>query len=88
DTPDLFIKPPGIVNAQSIRLVNSGATTVTLGDPVFTGPFGLATGQAWTCPPQLTPGGACTVGPIFSQGAPPGCPTGSFSTTTAAVEVP
>jgi hypothetical protein len=90
-TPDLYVKPMTILGSTGFRLVNGGATTIDLGDPVITGPFGVIQSQAdWNCPSPLTSGGACNVGALAFNVATAmgGCPTGSFTTSTSAVTVP
>lgn len=86
---DLYIKPPTISESQGFMIVNRGATSIDLGDPVVSGPFALAPQPGWNCPSPLTPGGACSVGSLsFTSVSRSGCPTGAFTTTTSALVVP
>ncbi len=92
-TPDVYVRPQTITQSQGFMLVNAGTTSVDLGNPVITGPFGLAglfPQSGWNCPSPLTPGAACNVGAFafnFALSAS-GCPSGSFTTSTGAITVP
>ena len=86
--PDLYVKPQTFMSDQVFMIVNAGTSTVDMGQPVITGPFGQSP-PGWNCPSPLTPGAACYINPI-TIGAPTasGCPMGTFTTTTGAVTVP
>ena len=91
-SPDLYVRPMTITNAQSLMIVNAGTSSVDLGQPVITGPFGLYglfPSSGWNCPSPLTPGGACQAGEFsFSNATASGCPMGTFTTSTGALTVP
>jgi len=88
-TPDLYLRPPSLLDSQSLQLVNGGTTDVTLGDPVVTSGFSVSSaGPGGNCPPVLTPGGSCYVGAIGIGARSAGCPMGMFTTTTSAIVVP
>jgi hypothetical protein len=88
-TPDLYLRPPSLLESQSFLLVNAGTTDVTLGDPVLTSGFVITTtGPGGNCPAVLTPGGSCNVGALSRGTTSAGCPMGMFTTTTSAIAVP
>jgi hypothetical protein len=87
-TPDIYVRPAAFQQLQQLMLVNAGTTSVDLGDPVINGPFRLSPPPGWNCPSTLTPGAACTVDSFSLGSTASGCPTGSLTTSTAALTVP
>jgi hypothetical protein len=87
-TPDLYLRPPSMLDSQGLSLVNGGTTDVALGDPVLTSGFAIYSGPPAGCPAVLTPGGSCYVGVIGRGTTSAGCPMGMFTTTTSAIVVP